>query len=293
MKTRVMFAVGILLLASSLVWASEGTVTGSFRAGKNVIAPRHAAAYTTRNPFDVRKSVTEVVLSEAPFDVAGAVAALDLQKFRLTDPALRNGGHVVLWIDGDGRVVMNATVSEPRTLYSGSTEERGASHRELKAELTENRPGHIAGRVYTPKPVVVAGQSYQLDVTFSTDVAARAGSKLPPGGGAPGKALEGLLAAMAKSDGAVVRTSLSRKVVGHLYDSTYRTEAANLAFAIDMLSRELPANDVKVVGGELAGDAAILEVNGSTGGVKALYLIRMLKEDGVWTFDEAFTAGYL
>ena len=277
----------------SIASASESKVTGTFRAGKTVISPKHAAAYRRRDRFDTRKTVTELVLSENPFDIAGAVAALDPHKFTMNDRGLSSGSHIILWISEDGKVVMNATVSQPMMVYAGSTLEEGFMNRELKAELTENTPGRVAGRVYTPKPVKVKDDSYELDVTFSTDVAARAvDAKLPAGGGEPGKALQGLLAAMAKKDGANFKRSLSKRVVGKLYDSQYRTEAANLEFAVEMLSAELPKTDMKVVGGDLQGDTAILEVEGVTEKVKMVYFIRMLKEGGVWTFDEAFMAGF-
>ncbi len=294
MRTGSIFTASMLLLASSVASASDGTVTGSFRVGKNAISPKHAAAYRTGDRFNPGKTVTEVVLSQMPFDATGAAAALDKHKFRINDPGLRHGGHIILWIDDDGVVDMNATVAEPMAIYAGSTAEKGAMHRELKAELTENKPGHIAGRVYTPSPVKVESDSFELDVTFSTDVAFRAvDSKLPAGGGAPGKALQGLLTAMAKNDGANVRKSLSKRVVGKLYDNEYRTEAANLTFAVEMLNGELPRKDVKILGGDVSGDAAVLQIEGATEGVRAAYLIRMLKEEGVWTFDEAFLAGYL
>jgi hypothetical protein len=291
MRARLILIAKVLLLVSSIASASESKVTGTFRVGKTVISPKHAAAYRTRYGFDARKTVTELVLSENPFDIAGAVAALDPHTFRIRDQGLSSGSHIILWISEDGSVVMNATtVSQTMTVYPASTLNED---RQLKAELTENTPGRVAGRVYTPKPVKVNDDSYELDVTFSTDVVTRAvDAKLPAGGGEPGKALQGLLAAMAKKDGANVKRSLSKKVVGKLYDSGFRTEAANLEFAVEMLSAELPKTDMKVVGGDLQGDTAILEVEGVTEKIKAVYFIRMLKEGGVWTFDEAFMAGF-
>ncbi len=291
MRAHTILAPAFLLLAASITSASESQVTGTFRVGKTVIAPKHAAAYRTRDSFDARKIVTELVLSEYQFDVAGAAAALDPHTFMMNDPSLRSGNYIILWINENGDVDMNATFTEGMIQYLASTEKKGIMNRELKAALKENEPGRVAGRVYTPKPVKAYDGKYELDVTFSTDVRGReVGALLPAGGGEPGKAFQGLLAAIAKKDGAVLKRFLSRNLVEILYDS--EIEAENYESAINILNFTLPKKDVKVVGGDLKSDTAILEVEGAIGETTmAVYLIRMVKEGGKWMFDEASMAG--
>lgn len=58
--------------------------------------------------------------------------------------------------------------------------------------------------------------------------------------------------------------------------------------------RRLPKKKMKVTAGELRGEIAILDVEGeSPAGLRALYLVRMVNEDGSWRFDQARMAGLL
>jgi hypothetical protein len=125
----------------------------------------------------------------------------------------------------------------------------------LSAEIATLTPDRVAGRVWSPKPVKTQDESWTVDVRFSADVARTpAGTKLPADGGEPGKAL---------------RAMKERPVM-------------------------LPKGKMKVVGGELRGDAAILEVEGEMfPGQRALYLVRMTKSGAKWVFDRATTAGFI
>ena len=51
---------------------------------------------------------------------------------------------------------------------------------------------------------------------------------------------------------------------------------------------------MKITGGELRGEQAILEVEGeSAAGARGFYLVRMTREADEWRFDEATLAGLL
>lgn len=125
----------------------------------------------------------------------------------------------------------------------------------LHAEITAYTPGRVAGRVWSPQPVKTQDEEWTVDVQFAADVAPTpAGTKLPAGGGDAGKAL---------------RAMKERPIT-------------------------LPKGTMKVVGGELRGDVAILEVEGKMfPKQKALYLVRMTKSGGKWVFDRATTAGFI
>ncbi len=65
-------------------------------------------------------------------------------------------------------------------------------------------------------------------------------------------------------------------------------------YALEALGIWLPKKRMKITGGELRGEQAILEVEGeSAAGARGLYLVRMTREADEWRFDEATLAGLL
>jgi hypothetical protein len=65
-------------------------------------------------------------------------------------------------------------------------------------------------------------------------------------------------------------------------------------YALEALGIWLPNKRMKVTGGELRGDQAILDVEGeSAAGARGFYLVRMVREADAWRFDEAALAGLL
>ena len=129
----------------------------------------------------------------------------------------------------------------------------------LKAEIATFTPERVAGHLWSPKPVKAQDDTWTVDVRFSTDVARPpAGTKLPADGGDPGKAFR-----------AFVKSTKE-------------------------LPLTLPKKGAKVIGGELRGDVAILEVEGQMfAAQKALYLVRMTKNGAKWVFDRATVAGFI
>ena len=266
----------ILVLAAVIL---AGQASGEFKAGTRApIRPKYAAAYETRDMRDARKHAVEVILSEEPVDVAAAVADLQPHTNIINQPALMEHNYIVLVVRPDGDVSMNATYSERMSQFVDMTGAMGS----LKAALSTNTPQRVAGRVFTPTPVKTDSESWTVDVQFATDVTPLpTGTALPAGGGEPGKAFKALLAAKAKKNWEGIRTSVVKP-----FD--------DLDDALQTLDIWLPKKGVKVTGGELRGNIAILNVEGEVfEGQKGLFLVRMTKSGSRWLFDRAAQVGFV
>src|SRR5207244_7895041 len=120
----------ILVLAAVIL---AGQASGEFKAGTRApIRPKYAAAYETRDMRDARKHAVEVILSEAPVDVAAAVADLQPHTNIINQPALMEHNYIVLVVRPDGDVSMNATYSERMSQFVDMTGAMGS----LKAALS-------------------------------------------------------------------------------------------------------------------------------------------------------------
>jgi hypothetical protein len=267
-----------------------GEASGEFTVTKRPpIRPKYAAAFETRDPSDAHKKVVEVVLSEEPVDVAGAIAELDPHTNLINQKALFNHNYILLWVRPDGDISMNATYSDTMTQYmdrSGGT---------IKTELTTNTPDKVAGRFSSIKPLkTMSGDMYTIDLKFSTDVArGPAGTRLPADGGEPGKAYKALQASIAKKSWSGISKSVTPKTLTAFYKSD-RTEKENLDDAIETLGFRLPKGAGKLTGGELRGDTAILEVEAEIfQGQNGIFFIRMVKDGSRWLFDQATRVGMI
>ena len=246
----------LLLLAAIAVPAVAGEASGQFKVtGRDPIRPKYAAAFETRDKRDPHKRVVEVVLSDAPVDAAAAAADLDPHGNAINQPALMDHDYILLWVRPGNDVSMNATYGARMVQFVEMTGDMGS----LQAEVATNTPERVAGRVWSPKPVKTQDESWTVDVRFTADVARiPAGAKLPADGGEPGKAFRAMLRSTKE---------------------------------LDVM---LPKKGAKVVGGELRGDSAILEVEGEMfPGQKGLYLARMKKSGATWIYDRAVPAGLI
>src|SRR5947209_20424574 len=97
-------ATGLLILGMAMP-ALAGEASGEFKSeGRAPIRPKYAAAYESRDLRDARKRVVELILSEAPFDVAAAVADLDPHTNAINQPALSGKNYIVLVVRPDNDV---------------------------------------------------------------------------------------------------------------------------------------------------------------------------------------------
>lgn len=276
----------VLLLGADI--SGAGTVTGQFKLESGgMIAPEAATAYPVREQYDARTESVEIVLSRAPFSVDPD--ALNPHIEAINQEAVRQDNYILLWVTPDGQVSMNATFAATMTQYLDRTGAGGG----LRATLTTNTTGLIAGRIFTPEPVkVMSGDSYTCDITFAVDVVRpAAGTLLPPGGGEPGRAFAALMASAKKKNWPAFRDSVSERL-RKILDDDYRTPEENLEYAVGFLQMSLPRSDRKVTRGTLRGTVATLEIEGDMfPGQKAVYFVRMVKSKGAWLFDGASLAG--
>jgi hypothetical protein len=253
----VKFSICVALLAATALPAVAGEASGEFKTStRKPIHPKYASAFETRDQRDLHKRVVEVVLSDAPIDAAAAAADLDPHMNAINQAALMDHDYILLWVRPENDVSMNATYGEKMVQFVDMTGAGGS----LKAEMTTSTPSRVVGRVWSPSPVKTQDETWTVDVRFSTDVAhPPAGTRLPANGGEPGKAFYAML-----------KSAKERDV---------------------MLPQKGP---IKVTGGELRGDTAILEVVGEMfPGMKGLFLVAMKKSDGKWVYDRAVRKGLI
>jgi hypothetical protein len=284
MVKRFIFLCVILISA-----AAFADVKGQFIVdGKAVITPKDAAAYPVRNQNNVRERQIEVVLAEGTVDTKQLMDSLDPHVDVINQESVTSGNYILLWISPDNNVSMNGTLSQTMTQFGDTTNGGG-----LKAELTSNTQDRVAGRVFTPKPVkTIGGNVYQIDVTFDAAVSRGAqGTKLPANGGDAGRAFESLYQAVQKKDPKGIKAGVTPRVEKMLF-ADYNTPEESLTSAVDILSAWLPKKNVKVTGGEMRGEAALLEVEGEIyEGRNALYIVKMVKGDSGWGLEQVAPVG--
>lgn len=293
----------ILVFGIAMALAATGfaeKVSGQFKTSKDSIKPTSVAAIPDRKPGDPLKWVTAVVLSEGTMDVAKALQALDPRLALINQEGMRGKNYITFWVRPDGYVGMNATFSKGMVQYIDSTKnkdgEGGITAESLEATFAENSPNRVAGRIRTMKPAkTMSGETYELDVQFDAPVAQPpAGEKLIEGGGQPGEAFLAFMKAIKSKDWKGVQAGASGEILEDVDPAA--TDIENLESIIDSVSFLLPkGKKMKILGGKQIDDTAVLEVQGemSEEGGDALYLVRMLKEQGSWRFDTCYLGGLL
>lgn len=264
----------IILAAAAIAAAASG----EFKASKHPpIQPKYAIAYEARDMRDARKRVVELLLSDVPLDAAAAAAELDPHTQAINQEALNDRNYIIVVVRPDGSASMNATYSARMQQFIDTT---GMS---LQAELTTNTPNRVEGRLFSPKKVETSDESWTVDVRFAADVTrAPAGTSLAAGGGAPGKALQSLIAAVAKKNWAGIKAAVPAD------------KYSDVDEAVGMLEAFLPKKNVKITGGEVRGDTAILDVEGEVfEGMNGLMRVQMKKDGDRWLFERSVRAGFL
>ncbi len=273
--------------------AHAGPVSGQFVLDGKTVPVREVAAFRMRDQFNPRTLETHVMLTAKPVNRAAIAAALDPYTAAINDPAVLDADYIAFSVRTNGETSVNAHVGGTQYIdTSGTIMGQPGS---LVANCRENTPTRIACSVKTAKPVkTMDGPTWSMDLTFEADVLSRApGKPLPKDGGAPGKALLDLRAAIGGKDLAKILALLTPGEAKS-YQEDWRTPAENLASAKDILDAQLPKKP-KITGGELlADDRAVLEVEGvpyENG--RMLYLIEMRLVNGHWVYEQSGVAGML
>jgi hypothetical protein len=287
-------ALWVLALAlPGLHVAHAGTISGQFVIGGKTVPVHEVAAFRMRDQFNPRTFETYVMLTAKPVDRAAIGAALDPYAVAINDPAVHDTDYIAFSVSADGKTSVNAHVGG--TQYLDSSGKIMGQPGSLIANCRENTATRIACNVKTKSPVKsMDGPTWSMDLTFESDVLARApGKALAKDGEAPGKALLALRAAVGGKDLAKILALLTPEEVKS-YQEDWRSPAENLASAKDILDARLPKQP-KITGGEqVANDHAVLEVEGvpyENG--RMLYLVEMRLVNGRWLYETSGVAGML
>ena len=103
----------------------------------------------------------------------------------------------------------------------------------------------------------------------------------------------GILAAARKLHWPAIKAGSTPEAL-RFFEADYRTPKENAETARDSLAVWLPKQGLRIIGGELRGDVADLEIEGAMfPGTPALYLARMRKSGAAWLFEGAGIVGML
>lgn len=270
-----------------------GTISGQFVLGGKTVPVHEVAGFRMRDRFNPRTVETYVMLTVKPVDRAVISASMDPYAVAINDAAVRDDDYLAFSVRADGETHLNAHVGGTQYLDSSGT--MMGQPGSLIAKCRENTPARIACSVKTAKPVKpMDGPAWSMDLSFETDVLARAAGKpLARDGEAPGKAFLALRTAVGAADLAKILELLAPQEAKS-YREDWRTPAENLASAKEILDVRLPKQP-QITGGELvANDHAVLEVEGvpyENGHM--LYLVEMRLVHGRWVYETSSVAGLL
>jgi hypothetical protein len=105
--------------------------------------------------------------------------------------------------------------------------------------------------------------------------------------------LQSLFGAISKKSWAGIKSGVSDRALKSFYYDD-RSEQENLDDALTTFGIWLPKKAGKIIGGELTGDTAILEMEAEMfEGTNGLFLVKMVKSGPRWVFDRAVRAGFI
>src|SRR5262245_15390389 len=146
-----------MLLAARVV--SAGPASGTVKSATGTISPKFATAYIVRDSHNPRQNAVELLLSDVAVDPALLRDDLDRHMTAIKLEPLRDRNYVLLWINADGSVTMNATYSKTMTQYINDSGMGG-----MKADLVTNTASKVEGRLYAPAPLkTMDGPTYTVD----------------------------------------------------------------------------------------------------------------------------------
>jgi hypothetical protein len=285
-RYSVAFAAVALGVATSAYGAD--TASGTFNAPKiGTIAVSHAAAYTVPDQRDARSSETEILLADVPLNRAELQTAFDPHMVAINLDALRGHNYVLLWVRADGSVSMNATFSKTMTQYLNDT--NGG----LSVTWTTKTSSRLEGRLFSTAPMkTFDGETYTVDLKFGVDLPpAPTGQRLAADGGEPGRALTAFLAAVQRKNWTAIKAGSSPRALG-LFDHDYNSAAENASGVADLINAWIGRTKLKVTGGVVAGDVAVLDVESELfPGQLGLSRVEMVRTPGGWKFNQAARSG--
>lgn len=265
-------------LAASGPKISDGTASGTMVVDGTKVKLAHAIARTKPNAFDEKKKDVVVLLTQNP--VSPELFVDDEKLFSAASDGSVQG--LLVTIDSAEKPY-HLQILNPKA----SVQVSGSGI--FNFDATDFSDKHVAGKFFTTSEEDFMGKhKYSYDVTFAVPVQviavasevtvdASSGTKLPAGGGDPGKAY------MAFDKAARTGNLEEMKKFGSNSRPMPKMSAEDTKQMIEMMKLMRPAN-VKVTGGFVSGDHATLNVEGVDPDSKSKIhgTIEMGREGGAW-----------
>jgi hypothetical protein len=272
-------SLALALLALSFPALAADKVDGSLTANGKTFALKHAYAQTRRDPFDKKKSVLQVIVTDQELSLA---AASDEMEFMQAQDKQHLSGFTATI--NDDKQIISATVFSPA--FKKMKQFSGVGMQ--KAELTAMTPTHIAGTISMAKPDDFFDEKYQYHATFDLNVGkpngpppppTLKGTPLPAGGGDPGKAYAAYLKLLAAGDmkGVLAGVSAARS----------KQASADPDFKkLFPLLQAMQPKGIKITAGAIDGNNATLIATGKDGDNVSNGTITLVKEGGAWKVEK-------
>jgi len=265
-------------LAASGPKISDGSASGTLEVDGTTVKLAHAIARTKRNAFDEKKKDVVVLLTQNP--VSAEMFVDDDKLFSAASDGSVQG--LLVTIDSDEKPY-HLQVLNPKA----SMQVSGSGF--FNFDATDFSDKHVAGKFFTTSEQDFMGKhKYTYDVTFAAPVQtiavasevtvdASSGTKLPAGGGDPGKAYLAFDKASRTGNLAEMKKSASNT------RPMPEMSAEETKQMIEMMKLLRPAK-VKITGGFTSGDHATLNVEGEDPSSKSKMhgTIEMAREGGGW-----------
>ena len=272
MKIRSLLVTALAFAGLASLAAAAGPA-GYFRYGDVRMEVRHAYAFEDQDAAGEGKVL--VFLTSVPIEAQAVADAFDPGNAVEEQVSGKSAGYVRVCVDAEGAECgLYFSHNEPLASFnlSGSGTFKLAS-RDAK---------RIEGSWLQAEPESFFDKTYDFDLRFAVAVTPpTAGTKLGADGGAPGRAYQALLAALAKGDLPALRAILGESAAWQLPVD----DATSAKEGLKMLRDGKPVS-VKILSGMQRGDHAVLRVEGvDRDEIKRRGRVLMVKHGADWRFD--------
>jgi len=272
--------VGFSLLALSIpMLAADGKVEGSFTANGKTFALKHAYAQTRKDPFDKKKTVVVVIVTDK--ELTPEVVSDDMEFMMAQDKQQLTG--FTATIDADKQLISNNIFSPA---FKKMKQFSGVGVQTLA--LTVITPARVAGSITMAKPDTFDEEKYQYNATFDLPIGKPAGppppptlkgTPLPAGGGDPGKAYAAYLKNLTAGD--------MKAFLGGVTAARAKEASSDPDFKkLFPLLQAMQPTGVKITSGAIDGNNATLLATGKDGDNVSRATITMVRENGVWKVEK-------
>jgi hypothetical protein len=271
-------SLAIVLLAFSLPALAGGTVTGSLTANGKTFALKHAYAQMRKDPFDKKKTVVQVIVTDQ--EISPAAASDEMEFMQAQDKQNLSGFTASI---NDEKQIISGTVFSPA--FKKMHQFSGVGMQQL--DLKSMTAAQISGTIGMAKPDTFFDEKYQYTATFDLPIGkpfvaaapVLKGSPLPAGGGEPGKAYMAYLKLLTAGD--------MKGFLGGLSAARAKEASSDPDFKkMFPLLQAMQPKGVKVTGGALNGNSATLLTTGKDESQTSNGTVSMVKEGGAWKVEK-------